>query len=264
MDRIKKLWSNESDECLTQKPGSRNAIHFANPLLIQLKNKDFVIESQPCSFVYVGITNTISPSSAQASEIARRVGNINHQFKHMRGTILSANGRNGLPPCPKAPKALLDPEIYKWPNSNPIPTNFTSEELDDLTQPYQMTVYSIEHPDETEKAVLAKFPASAILNKNKGTDVLPKLIYIIILHTEHSPTVTIPIHVRICYEAPNELLYAQLVKSGFSSATTLNYHSVTKPKFILREEIRALLIQVKQLNQSCSLSDEELLQMLHE
>ena len=181
MDRIKKLWSNESDECLTQKRGSRNAIHFADPLLIQIKNKNCTIEAQPCSFVYVGITNTIDPSSAQASEIARRVGNINHQFKQMRGTILSASGRGGGLKAPKALSATgaaaLDwSEIYKWPNSNPIPTDFTSEELDDLEQPYRITVYSIEYPNETEKSVMAKFPTQSILNKNKGTDVLPKII----------------------------------------------------------------------------------------
>lgn len=261
MDRIKKLWSNESDECLTQKPGSRNAIHFADPLLIQIKNKNCTIEAQPCSFVYVGITNTIDPSSAQASEIARRVGNINHQFKHMRGTILSASGRGGVP---KAPLAPLGPEIYKWPNSNPIPTDFTPEELDDLEQPYRITVYSIEYPNETEKGVMAKFPTHAILNKNKGTDVLPKIIYIIIIHHSNSPIVTIPINVCICYDAPSELLYSQMVKGGFSLTVPLDFNSMTKPRFIIREEIRSLLSQVKKLNQSASFSDEELLQILHE
>lgn len=179
----------------------------------------------------------------------------------MRGTILSASGRGGVP---KAPLAPLGPEIYKWPNSNPIPTDFTPEELDDLEQPYRITVYSIEYPNETEKGVMAKFPTHAILNKNKGTDVLPKIIYIIIIHHSNSPIVTIPINVCICYDAPSELLYSQMVKGGFSLTVPLDFNSMTKPRFIIREEIRSLLSQVKKLNQSASFSDEELLQILHE
>jgi hypothetical protein len=250
MQRIKNLWSNESNECLTQKEGSKNYIFFKDPQLIQIKDRRCVI-SQPCALVYVGITNTLHPSKPQNSEVARRVGNLNYQFKHLRGSILKLRNR-----------ALEWNESF-LPNPAASQLDLGKEELDDLERPYKMTVYCIEYPNETESQVLAKFPTECVLNKIKGTNELPKLIYVVIMYVDDSPIVEVPISVRICYDAPSPNLYLQLTRGGFRVESPLDYNSMPKPKFILREEIAALLRQVKELNHANEFSDEELLQLLH-
>lgn len=262
MDWLRDHWENSSNECLTQKPGSRNYIWFRNPEVRQIKNLRAepleMLISSPCNLVYVGKTDTLQPSSGGNSELARRVGNINHQLKQLVGTVMKLHDR----------WTDVD-ESFDSPAAFPF-TGFEDTQLDELesVRAMRMTVYALEQPACSEADLIRMMPADRLLNRNKGTNGNTGLLYIIFLWLEDAPRVTCTLDLLPCYNATKMTLYWTMVKGGFTTRCFvgngaeldhLNFDQLLRPKTHVAAELKQLIVS----HNKGQLSHEELIELIN-